>query len=78
MMHSVKDAWAIDSTALFVEFDDGRRGTHEMTPLIGQGVFAKLADPTAFRSARTDGFTVVWPCGLAIALEELYENCVPI
>lgn len=51
MTRSVKVAWAIDSTTLFVEFDDGRSGTYDMSPPIGQGVFAKLADLAIFRSA---------------------------
>lgn len=77
MYYSVKNAWAIDDTTLYVEFDDGRRGTYDMSPLIGEGVFSQLADASEFKAARSDGFTVVWPCGLDIAPEELYENCIP-
>lgn len=45
---------------------------------IGVGVFERLSDPAEFRAARSDGFTVVWPSGLDIAPEELYENCVAL
>nr|WP_275100629.1 DUF2442 domain-containing protein [Olsenella uli] len=73
---NVRNAWAVDDTTLYLEFHDGRRGTYDMSPLIGTGVFEKLSDPEEFRAARSDGFTVVWPCGVDISPEELYENCV--
>ena len=76
--HNVNKAWAVDDTTLYLEFDDGRRGTYDMSDLIGVGVFERLSDPAEFRAARSDGFTVVWPCGLDIAPEELYENCVAL
>lgn len=78
MKYNVSKAWAVDDTTLYLEFDDGRRGTYDMSKIIGDGIFKKLSDPTEFRAARSDGFTVVWPCGLDIAPEELYENCVAI
>ena len=76
MKYNVKNAWAVDDTTLYLEFDDGRKGTYDMSHLIGVGVFKRLSDPEEFRAARSDGFTVVWPCGADIAPEELYENCV--
>ena len=78
MRYNVNKAWAVDDTTLYLEFDDGRRGTYDMSDLIGVGVFERLSDPAEFRAARSDGFTVVWPCGLDIAAEELYENCVAL
>lgn len=78
MKYNVSKAWAVDDTTLYLEFNDGRCGTYDMSKIIGDGIFKKLSDPTEFRAARPDGFTVVWPCGLDIAPEELYENCVAI
>lgn len=57
MYYSVKDAWVISGTMLYVEFDDGKRGTYDMSSLIGEGVFVRLADAEEFRSARSDDFT---------------------
>lgn len=78
MKYNVSKAWAVDDTTLYLEFDDGRRGTYDMSKIIEDSIFKKLSDPTEFRAARSDGFTVVWLCGLDIAPEELYENCVAI
>ena len=76
--YSAKDAWAISNMTLCAELDDGKHGTYDMSSLIGEGVFAKLANTEVFRSVRSDGFTVVWPCGLDIVPAELYENCIAV
>ena len=78
MRYNVNKAWAVDDTTLYLEFDDGRRGTYDMSDLIGVGVFERLSDPAEFRAARSDGFTVVWPCGLDIAPEELARHLVVV
>ncbi len=75
MHYHVKRAEAVDASRLLLEFEDGKRGVYDMSPLIGEGVFSRLEDPGMFSLARSDGFTVVWPCGLDVAPEELYENC---
>lgn len=78
MRFHVTLAQPISDTQLYLEFEDGRRGTYDVAPLMGEGVFRKLTDPKEFRQARSDGFTVVWPCGVDIAPEELYEACCPM
>lgn len=75
MHYHVKSAEALDSTRLLLTFEDGRRGVYDMAPIIGEGVFAALENPETFAQVRSDGFSVVWPGGLDIAPEELYENC---
>lgn len=57
-------------------FEDGKRGVYDVTPLIGVGVFRALADPRAFDAVSVEYGTAVWPGGIDIAPEELYENCV--
>lgn len=74
MRYSVSKERAVDDTTLYLEFNDGRRGTCDMSKIIGDGVIKRLSNPDEFRAARSDGFTVVWPCGLDIAPEEPYEN----
>ncbi len=78
MHYSVKYACARSDTLLYLEFEDGKKGVYDMSPVIGEGVFARLEDPEMFRQASSDGFTVTWPCGLDIAPEELCENCVSV
>lgn len=78
MYYSVKDAKAVDGSKLYLQFEDGKRGIYDMTPLLSQGVFRKLTDRALFNSVRSDGFTAVWPNGLDIAPEELYENAHPL
>lgn len=78
MRYSVKNAKAIDNSRLYLEFEDGRRGIYDMSPLLPQGVFRKLCDPDLFRTVQSDGFTAVWSNGLDIAPEELYEHCTSV
>ena len=75
MYYHVKKGRPLDGTRLWLEFEDGKQGVYDMAPIMDEGVFAKLKDPTLFGAACSDGFTVVWPCGLDIAPEELYEHC---
>ena len=49
-----------------------------MSPLIGAGVFHTLEDPLVFNTLRVEYGTVVWPGGIDIAAEELYENCISV
>lgn len=74
MRYSVSKERAVDDTTLYLEFNDGRRRTYDMSKIIGDGVFMRLSNPDEFRAAGSDGFTVMWPCGLNIAPEEPYEN----
>lgn len=76
MRYNASKAWAVDDTTLYLEFNDGRRGTCDMSKIIGDGVFKRLSNPDEFRAAGSDGFTVMWPCGLNIAPEEPYESCM--
>ena len=78
MYYSVKNARAIDGSKLYLRFEDGKRGIYDMAPLLSEGVFRKLTDRTLFDSVRSDGFTAVWPNGLDVAPEELYENALPL
>lgn len=52
MKYNVSKAWAVDDTTLYLEFDDGRRGTYDMSKIIGDSIFKKLSDPTVSISRR--------------------------
>ena len=59
-------------------FEDGKRGIYDASPLIGAGVFHTLEDPLVFNTLRIEYGTVVWPGGIDIAAEKLYENCISV
>ena len=45
MRYNASKAWAVDDTTLYLEFNDGRRGTCDMSKIIGDGVFKRLSNP---------------------------------
>lgn len=50
---------------------------YDMKPVIADGgIFEKIASPSCFAAAYSDGTTVSWPGGVDIAPEELYANGV--
>lgn len=82
-MDVAKDKWAYVKTVrsmgghrLLLEFEDGRRGTYDMTPLLQWGVYAPLRDTHLFEKVHVEGGTATWPGDIDIAPEELYANCV--
>ena len=68
---------ALDGYGLRVQFNDGRQGTVNMTPLITSeraGVFAVLQDPAEFLRATVVHGAVTWPCGLDLAPDAMYHG----
>ncbi len=61
---------------IWVRFSDGIEGTVDLSPLIGHGVFAQLADPEAFGQVFVDPVThtVAWPQGLDLCPDTLYAD----
>jgi hypothetical protein len=59
-----------------VAFEDGTSGIVDMAPLLAHPAFKSLRDQSLFREARVDPKvgTVVWPNGLDIAPDALYEE----
>jgi hypothetical protein len=60
---------------LRLSFDDGTVGDVDFTKREWQGVFEPLRDPRYFAQVRVDhdGGTIVWPNGVDMAPEPLYE-----
>jgi len=58
-----------------LRFDDGLEGEIDFSEYLGRGpVFEAFADLAFFRQARVEGGTIVWPNGVDIAPETLYEQ----
>lgn len=68
---------ALDGYRLDLVFADGTRGVYDMSPYLGEGVYARLQNAGLFRCAHVEYDTVVWPGNIDIAPETLYEGCVP-
>lgn len=59
---------------LDVEFADGQRGIVDMSKDDFSGVFEPLADETYFAQATVKDGVVVWPNGVDIAPDAMYEE----
>lgn len=72
----VVGAAVIGEFRLRLLFDDGTVGDVDFSAARWQGVLESLNDPDVFRQARVDpeAGTVVWPGGLDLAPEPLYEE----
>lgn len=77
-MVDVTGVEALDGHKLLVSFNTGEQGVVDMTPYLGIGQFQALCDPSLFCRARVECFTVVWPGGIDIAPERLYEEAKEI
>jgi hypothetical protein len=57
-------------------FDDGTVGDVDFSSRTWTGIFEPLSDPGYFREVRVDSAaaTIVWPNGLDMAPEALYEE----
>jgi hypothetical protein len=60
---------------LYVEFDDGVRGEHDMSARLNGPVFAPLRDPEFFAQVRlAEWGAPTWPNGVDIAPDALHER----
>jgi hypothetical protein len=59
---------------LEVSFADGLSGIVDMSSEAFDGVFAPMADPAFFTQARVEDGVVVWPNGVDIAPDALYDE----
>lgn len=77
MLHDVVAVEARDDFKIWVRFEDGVEGEADLSDLAGHGVFARWTEnPEEFFQAEVDreSGTVVWPGGLDVAPDRLYEE----
>ena len=75
-MIRIAEARALPKFKLWIKFHDGKEGTVDLSDLVGKGVFSKFKEPGFFASVFIDdeSHTVVWPGGIDLAPESLYEE----
>lgn len=74
----VKDVQALDGYKLLVTFAQGERKMYDMSPLLEYPVFKPLNNKGLFKSAHTDGCTVVWNDEIDIDPESLYNEGISV
>jgi len=65
-----------DNFTIYIEFEDGRCGIKDMSPLLQKGVFKPLQDPDFFNQVvlNEEIGAPSWPNGVDLAPDSLYEN----
>jgi hypothetical protein len=77
MLYDIVEARARNEFRLWVKFEDGLEGEVDLSDLVGRGVFKRWKEnPSEFArvSVDADSGTVVWPGGLDVAPDALYEE----
>ncbi|HYC50044.1 MAG TPA: DUF4160 domain-containing protein [Gemmatimonadaceae bacterium] len=59
---------------LWLRFSDGVEGRVDLSDLLRGPMFEPLQETTFFSRVRADGYTIVWPNGVDLAPESLYER----
>lgn len=75
-LHDVIAVEVVDDFRLRLTFDDGTIGDVDFARRQWRGVLERLSDPAFFARVRVDPEfgTVVWPDGIDLAPEPLYEE----
>ncbi len=60
---------------LAIVFDNGERGTLDMKPYLGFGVFSKLEDYNIFKRVKVSFDTIEWDGEIDLDPEFIYNNC---
>jgi hypothetical protein len=63
---------------LLLEFENGERCVFDVAPYLDRKPFLPLRSASLFARATVQYGTVVWPGGIDIAPETLYDRSVPV
>lgn len=72
-MPRVIDAEYLHDYLIHIAFSNGKEGTIDLSPYLGQGVFEPLKNKEYFMKVFVDGWTISWPNGADFAPEALYD-----
>jgi len=71
---NVVEVWPKGPREIGVRFEDGMEGTVRIAPSFCVGVFAALLDDAAVHAASVENGAVVWPGGLDLAPDSMYDR----
>ncbi|MBT9149155.1 MAG: DUF2442 domain-containing protein [Dehalococcoidia bacterium] len=72
-MHKITDVKVLEVYRLYLTFADGKRGTVDLSHLVGKGVFALWNDYCSFREVRIGSSgELVWREGIDLCPDALY------
>jgi len=78
MYWDVKTVKPLPGYRIYVEIEDGRRGTFDLNPYLDFGVFRELRDVHYFNQVGILLGAITWPHEQDIAPEELLAEMVPL
>jgi hypothetical protein len=76
MLHTVKNVDYIDGYKLRLLFDDGKAKVVDFEDRLknAENMFVLLKNIDYFKKVKSDGTTLVWPNGLDLCPDALYEK----
>jgi hypothetical protein len=77
MLYDVVEVRARPNFRVWLRFEDGLEGEADLSELAGHGVFKRWVDnPAEFAQVSVDeeSGTIVWPGGLDVAPDRLYDE----
>lgn len=80
MLHTVKTVEYLNDYKLMLVFDDGEAKLVDFEDRLktAKNMFLPLRDIEYFKQVEADGTTIVWPNGLDICPDTLYERGISI
>lgn len=76
MYYDVTSVKPMEGYHLDLSFEDGKRGTFDMSKYLSLPAFKPLRAKALFSRAFVDEGTVAWPGDIDIAPEHLWSKCV--
>jgi len=74
----VKEVIPLENFELELTFENGETRIFDLKPYLKRGIFARLADPGTFNSARVLAGSVEWQGGIDLSYDTLYLEGRPV